>query len=955
MTTSRAPGVVASPVDVLRALLAATLLVGGGLAAFADAHSGSGAFAVRVRAIYPCTADNPGPIENGVLLIRDGKVAALGAELEIPPDLPVIELRDATIMPGLVSAASPLGGTHAGNETVAADFRARDAFDPYLDYSLWLSRGVTTAHLNPGEHRLVSGVGAVVKLAGPPEERVLREAADLSINLGALGPPALIDIPFFASSDQAIPPAFRQRPESRLGQFLELEQRIAAAEALGAGRPLNEFGRFDAQRLAFASVWKSGLPLRISATRAADVRNALAFAKRHGRPAYIVGAGEGDRLGAELVSAGIPLVFRMHALYADVSHAPAAGRVSNLGPDPDALDDDLRAIGRLAAADRTGALQLALAGRAEDARDDLRLIAALALRGGLPRERALAAITRVPAEILGIQERVGSLAPGRDADFVVLSGEPLDAHADVLRTYVAGRLVFDAPRAAALVVRAGTIWVGNGTIVNDGSVLIENGKIVAVGQRVPRPRFAQVIDAGRDAFVTPGFIDAHGHLGLDADRTSLTPELPIHATIGSAGREFLRVARNGVTTVILAAYNTAANGSRVAAVKTYGRHRGDMLVREMAGVKFSLRGKDPLDAAEALRRVLEAGKKYEESWKKYDADLKKWEEDRKKGVTEKPKDETETKIEADKPDPITGTWQFTLSGGPLPENVTGTAKLRLTGTSIEGRLSVPQSDEEVVVTGTLDGTDVTLEVDQDTPIGKPVIKARLDADDHMLGTLSLGEFSINFDATRIDKAPVEFKVVRARKRRGGRPLPPKIEPALEPLRPLLAGRIPAIVDVQTAPQIMSAIKLFVDEYKVPTVLLDADDAGDVGPQLAERKDKLGVVVPPAVVRRRDRVAYNQAAEVSRLGVPVALQSDAEDGSRNLPLLGLFAVQQGLGGDAALRALTIDAARMYKLDDRVGSLEVGKDGDLLIHTGHPFDAGSRLERVIVGGREVPRDE
>jgi imidazolonepropionase-like amidohydrolase len=95
--------------------------------------------------------------------------------------------------------------------------------------------------------------------------------------------------------------------------------------------------------------------------------------------------------------------------------------------------------------------------------------------------------------------------------------------------------------------------------------------------------------------------------------------------------------------------------------------------------------------------------------------------------------------------------------------------------------------------------------------------------------------------------------------------------------------------------------------------------------------------------------------MARLGVPVALQSAAEDSARNLPLLGLFAVQQGLGGDAALRALTIDAAKMYKIDDRIGSLEVGKDGDLLIHSGHPFDADTRLERVIVGGREVPDEE
>ncbi|RMF75021.1 MAG: hypothetical protein D6744_13940 [Planctomycetota bacterium] len=68
-------------------------------------------------------------------------------------------------------------------------------------------------------------------------------------------------------------------------------------------------------------------------------------------------------------------------------------------------------------------------------------------------------------------------------------------------------------------------------------------------------------------------------------------------------------------------------------------------------------------------------------------------------------------------------------------------------------------------------------------------------------------------------------------------------------------------------------------------------------------------------------------------------------------MAMYAAQRGMGGDGALRALTCDAAKMYRIDDRVGRLAPGRDGDLLIFSGHPFDAGSRLLRVIVGGREV----
>ena len=182
----------------------------------------------------------------------------------------------------------------------------------------------------------------------------------------------------------------------------------------------------------------------------------------------------------------------------------------------------------------------------------------------------------------------------------------------------------------------------------------------------------------------------------------------------------------------------------------------------------------------------------------------------------------------------------------------------------------------------------------------------------------------------------------------------------------VAGEVPAVVRARTAGQITAALELLVDEYGLRVVLLGGEDAADVADELEKRiragadgSDEngkrgvlLGVVVPPTILRIRDRAPYNQAADLSRRGIPVALQSDAEDGARALPLMGLYAVQQGLGGDAALRALTVDAARMYGIDDRVGTLEVGKDADVLIYTGHPFDAGGRLERVIVGGREVP---
>jgi imidazolonepropionase-like amidohydrolase len=903
-------------------------------------------FVIRARLVYPLTAEQPGPIERGTIIVRNGRIESVGGDLKWPPDLPLVDLRDEVICPGFVSAGSALTAQHAGPHSVSGAYHAIDAFDTYGDYTTTLARGTTTAHVNPGAHRLVSGVGGVVKLAGPPDQRTLAAAADMTMTLGVFDPPVVVDIPFYASSDVPIEPAERQRPDSRLGQYLELDEQIAAATRWLSNPEAYRAEKFDLHARGFAEAWAAKLPIRVEVRRAADIEGALQFAGRHGRFAYLVGLTEGERLADALCEARVPVVIRVEQHY----RHPTA----NIGSNPEALEPRISTAGKIV--DAGPEPRIALAGGQRDVNEDLRMAAILAVRGGMPPEQALAAITRVPAEILGVDDRVGSLAPGTDADLLVLTGEPLDINSYVRQVYVGGEAVFDAPHPEALVVRAGRVWVGDGTVLSDGSVLIENGKIQAVGRRVPHPPFARILDAGADSFLTPGFIDAHGHLGLEGDRTIAKPDLQTHRAIAVAGREFARVARAGVTTVMLAPYRGAPNGARMAAIKTYGTSRSELVASELSGLRFSLRGKDPFTAGiEPLRKALEAGKKYYDSWKKYEEELAKWKEGRDKGEVEKKKEEeTETVVEDGKSDPITGTWEFTISGGPMPEPVTGTMTLKLTGNSIEGRIADPDSGEEAELTGTLNGDQVRLEIEaEDSPVGNPVIEATLDAEDHMTGKVVISSFEVEFEATRTDKQAVEFKVKRKRKRlKDGRPVPPKVNESLEPFRPLLDSKIPAVVQVETAAQIDAALKLFVEEYKVPLVLVGAEDATDVAGRIAEHKDKLGVVVPPNIVRTRQRRPYTQVADLSRQGIPVALQSDSEDGARSLPLMGLFAVRNGLGGDAALRALTVDAARMYKLDDRVGSLEPGKDADLLIFTGHPFDAGSRLERVIVAGHEVP---
>ena len=172
--------------------------------------------------------------------------------------------------------------------------------------------------------------------------------------------------------------------------------------------------------------------------------------------------------------------------------------------------------------------------------------------------------------------------------------------------------------------------------------------------------------------------------------------------------------------------------------------------------------------------------------------------------------------------------------------------------------------------------------------------------------------------------------------------------ALEPLRSILEKKIPALIKVGAPAQIAALIK-FMDEWETRYVLLEAKGAREHAETLAEKG--IGVVVPKDVVRWEMHKPYHQADDLSRSGVMVAFQSHAEDAARTLPLVGLHAVERGLAADAALAAMTTQAAKMFMLDDVVGSLTPGRFGDLVIFSGHPFEAGSYVKRVIVQGEEV----
>lgn len=907
-----------------RGAIAAVLVVLTAAPSMADESS----LAVRARRIHTAAADGPAVFEPGVLIIRDGVIAAVGSDLSIPDDLPLLDLPDSVLIPGLV-AASGFGAPHRGEESTGAAYRAVDAVDLYADATAWLGAGITTVHVGPGEHRLIAGRGAVVRLFGPPEQRLLLEEADLSVALGpgAWRPPDRVEFLVPPASDLAIQPPVPQRPGSRATQVVTLKGAIERSLA-GPGPDRVHDG-------ALASAWRAGSPLRIRADEPADVHAAVAFLLASSRSGYVIGNSRVVRAADRLAEGGIPLV---HPLEVHLN-----GAAPDLGTDTSVVDPDLRALAGLAH------LTLAFAPPV-DQPQRFRLAAAVAARSGLSAERILAAITRVPAEILGVGDRVGAIRAGMDADFVVLTDDPLQAVAHVQRTYVRGRLAWRAPVHDTLVVRAGTIWRGPGSVLHGGGVLIENGRIVEVGHRVAQPPGARVIDAGAGAFLAPGFIDARGHLGLRGDRRQVGPGLSLARLIGLGDRPEQRLAMAGVTTVHVTAYEPAAGGSQTAIVATGSAGRSARLVRAPGAVHFDLRSGDPLDAAAPLRTRLAEAKRYLDLWTKYENDLAEWTKKQAEGASAaKPADAPEPAepVVRQETDPITGVWSGTMSGMPLPEPMSGRVSLRLTGASFEGRLIEPATDVEHRIVGTLEGDRISGRIEIETGgMGTPSFTGRLTGEDRMSGQIALMGISIAFEATRVEKTAAVRVLAPSRSRaRDGRPQPPAVNDALEPLRAVLQGKAPLLVEVDGAVQIRQIVQTASDAG-ARLVLMGAAQAHVVADLLKEKN--VGVILPPEAA---DAAGRARMESLGRLGIRAAFASGAEDGARNLRERLLAAVERGLSPERAMAAATMDAAALLGIEDRVGRIEPGLDADLVLYSDHPLEPASMVRRVLIKGEEV----
>lgn len=368
-------------------------------------------------------------IDRGTVVIRDGKITAVGPDdqIRLPEDVSTIDATGSWVLPGFVEAHSHLGIDEEGqgwagddlnekNDPNGARMRALDGINPAdLGFLDALSGGITTTVVLPGSANPIGGQAVAVKCWGRTADKmVLRDPVAVKSALG--------ENPKRVYGNQ------NKLPSTRLGIAAVLRDAFTSAQdyrarrehAARQGTPFDREPTLD----VMVRVLDGELPWFQHVHRADDIATAIRLADEFGYRLVINHGTEAHLLADLIAQRGIPVI-----------SGPLFGGRSKV----ELRNRTLRNPGILA---RAG-IELAITtDHNEVPINFLALQATLAVKEGLDRKTALRSITLNPAKILGLDDRVGSLQPGLDADVVLWSGDPLDVMSRVQRVFINGRDVY---------------------------------------------------------------------------------------------------------------------------------------------------------------------------------------------------------------------------------------------------------------------------------------------------------------------------------------------------------------------------------------------------------------------------------------------------------------------------------------------------------------------------------
>ncbi len=361
------------------------------------------------------------PLYNAVLLINDqGKIQALGKDLQVPNKVKILDLGDSTVCPGFVDLHHHVSAGQSDFNDMAhplnPELRVYDQVRPSAEaIHRTLSGGVTTTLFIPGSGTFISGFGVLLKMAGKdPEKMILRKLGAMKVAQGF-------------------------NPERRAGD-------------LGLSRAGSSHLLYQALRQGqdYAQAWRDHAAGKGDKPKLQPALEQLRLVMDRKVPVIIHTAGARDCVATARMFQD---VFKVKMI---LSHGTFNGHWAasalakrktpvNLGPRTYEFTKDGHFQGIAAGYYQAGCTDLSLNTDAPVIPpEQLQLQAAMSARLGLPYRASLAALTIIPARQIGMQHRLGSLEPGKDADFIVTNGDPLDPRFPPKLIYIEGKLVYSS-------------------------------------------------------------------------------------------------------------------------------------------------------------------------------------------------------------------------------------------------------------------------------------------------------------------------------------------------------------------------------------------------------------------------------------------------------------------------------------------------------------------------------
>ncbi len=386
-------------------------------------------FAITRARIHPIV----GPvIASGTVLVSEGKIREIGPEVVLPEGCQVIDAQGATLVPGFIDAHCHVGLWEEGikfegddgnemTDPITPHMRALDGINPLdMGFEDARSAGVTTIFVLPGSANVIGGQPVCLKTAGIDiDAMTVRHPAGLKVAFG--------------ENPKRVYQAKSKMPSTRMGiaalmrqTFVDAQtyaRKVERAKESGEPGPDRDL-RMEAVSLSLAR----RVPMRAHAHRTDDILTAIRIAEEFNLDLVVEHCTEGHKIAPLLAEKGVRAVV-----------GPSLSCRSKV---------ELRERNYETAAilQQAGVMVAIMTDHPVVPIHHLTLCAALAAKAGMGREAALEAITLNAARICGVDHRVGSLEPGKDADMVLLSGHPFDIETNVLNTWIDGVVVYQRTR-----------------------------------------------------------------------------------------------------------------------------------------------------------------------------------------------------------------------------------------------------------------------------------------------------------------------------------------------------------------------------------------------------------------------------------------------------------------------------------------------------------------------------